>query len=120
MKTYIINSEHIVYVDIYENGEKEQVNSYNIKDRIKANNPREAIKLHFEKTLYYSFNFENACIDHEEINTDNINTLHYSVLVDAENSEASESEINEWKQGKKLLYCNNIYLQIFEVVPVLI
>jgi hypothetical protein len=122
MKTYIINTSHTVYLDSYLNGETEGVNFYTQKDIIKANSPREAIQLYFEKTLYYSFNFENAFISHEELKSekDNINTLHYSILVNAENCEASESEINQWKEDKKLLYSNNIYLTIFEAVPVLI
>lgn len=123
MKTYIINSEHTVYLDSYENGEMEQVNFYTQKDTIKANSPREAIKLYFEKSLYYSFNLKDTYIVHEEEENDSeapINTLHYSILVDGNNSEASESEISQWKEDKKLLYSNNIYLTIFEAVPVLI
>jgi hypothetical protein len=122
MKTYIINTSHTVYLDSYLNGETEQVNFYIIKDTIKANSPREAIQLYFEKNLYYSFNFENSFVSHEECESekDNINNLHYSVLVDADNLEASESEISQWKEDKKLLYSNNIYLTIFEAVPVLI
>lgn len=120
MKNYIIDSEHTVYLDSYENGEMEQVNFYTQKDTIKANSPREAIKLYFEKSLYYSFDIKLACIEHEETNKTSINTLHYYVLVDGNNIEASESEINQWKEDKKLLYSNNIYLTIFETVPVLI
>jgi hypothetical protein len=125
MKTYIINSEHLIFLDSYENGETEQLNFYTQKDTVKANTPREAIQLYFEKTLCYSFNFENAYIyipqeeEKKEIEYKG-NTLLYSILVDADNCEASESEINQWKEDKKLLYSNNIYLTIFEAVPVLI
>ena len=120
MNTYFIESLHFVYVDNYNEGEQEQKNCYEQKAMIKAENPREAIKQYFETQLYFSFNIENAAIRHEEEGeeADNINKLDYSNLVDEENSEANEKEINQWKQGKKVLYSNNAVLSIFEVQPV--
>ena len=120
MKTYFIESIHFVYVDNYNEGEQEQKNCYEQKAMIKAENPREAIKQYFETQLYFSFNIADAAIRHEEEGeeADNINKLDYSNLVDEENSEATENEREQWKQGKKVLYSNNTVLSIFEVQPV--
>ena len=120
MKTYFIESLHFVYVDNYNEGEQEQKNCYNQKAMIKAENPREAIKQYFETQLFFSFNIEYAAIRHEEEGeeSENINKLDYSNLVDEENSEATENEREQWKQGKKVLYSNNTVLSIFEVHPI--
>ncbi len=120
MNTYFIESIHFVYVDNYNEGEQEQKNCYEQKAMIKAENPSQAIEKYFETELYFSFNIEDAAIRHEEEGeeADNINKLDYSNLVDEENSEATENEREQWKQGKKVLYSNNTVLSIFEVQPV--
>ena len=120
MKTYFIESVHDICIDSYSEGEKENVNFYDIKQNVKAENPRQAIEKYFETELFFSFNFEYAGIMHEEEGeeADNINKLNYCILVDEENCEANEKELEEWKQGKKTLYSNNITLSIYEVQPV--
>lgn len=120
MKTYFIESIHFVYVDNYNEGEQEQKNCYDQKAMIKAENPRQAIEKYFETQLFFSFNFESAAVRHEEEGeeADNINKLDYSNLVDEENSEATENEREQWKQGKKVLYSNNTVLSIYEVQPI--
>ena len=111
MKRYYIESNHDVYKDSYNEGETENINYYNLKSIVQAKNPKEAIKQYFDKELCYSFNIDNS-------DTDEDGVLHYSVLVDEENSEATEKEIELWKEGKKVLYSNNITLSIFELVGV--
>jgi hypothetical protein len=61
-----------------------------VESTIKANTPREAIEKYFERDLYYKFNIDFATIEIDEI-------LHYSVLVDHENTEANEKQIESWK-----------------------
>jgi hypothetical protein len=120
MKTFFIESLHFVNIDDYNEGEQNQVNCYEQKATIKAENPREAIKQYFETQLYFSFDIEKAAIEHEEEGeeAENLNKLNYSNLVDEENSEANEKEIEEWKQGKKVLYSNTTIISIFEVKPI--
>ena len=118
MKTYFIESIHDVYIDNYNEGETTHVNFYDIKQNVKAENTREAIKKFFEEILYYKFNFENAIISNEEDENEPINRLEYSVLVDEEGNEANENDIKRWKQNKKTLYANNISIYIYEVQPV--
>ena len=113
MKTYSIKTGHDIYIDSYNEGEGKQVNFYTLEGEVKADNPTQAIEQFFETTLYYNFNMANAYID-DEIK----NILHYSVLVDEENVEASKNEIELWKEGKKVLYSNNISLYIYELVEV--
>jgi hypothetical protein len=113
MKKYIISTIHRVFVDSYNEGEQEYANGYDIKSNVNAENVREAIEKYFESTLYYKFNFKDAYIDDE-----NKNTLHYSVLVDDENNEASEEEIALWREEKKRLYSNNIILTVSELIEV--
>ena len=119
MKTYFIKSIHDIYIDSYSEGEKENVNFYDIEQNVKAENPREAIKIFFEKFLYYNFSFENSYIVHEEEGEEEPqNKLFYSVLVDEENNEANGKDIEKWKQNKKTLYANNITIYIHELQPV--
>ena len=115
MKTYFIKTNHEVFIDKFNEGELDFVNSYSIEAKVKAENPREAIKKYFENELYYKFDFESAYIPHEEEETEEKNTLHYSVLVDVDNSEASKKEVEEWKEDKLTLYSNNIFLTIYEL-----
>ena len=120
MNNYIIDTEHTVYVDSYENGEEEQVNFYIQKAEIKAENAKEAIKLYFEKELCFSFDIKDAYITHEEEEEGSEapkNTLHYSILVDIDNMEATKEELEAWKKNEIKLYSNNIYLTIHELKP---
>ena len=118
MKTYKINTEHIIYVDSYEQGELNQVNAYSLDKEIKAESPKQAIEKYFKDFLYYSFSWAGAVLPHEEEETEEKNILHYSVLVDEENCEASETEVNDWKQEEKVLYHNDIFLTIHELKEV--
>ena len=115
MKTYFIKTNHEVHIDKFKEGKLDFVNSYNIEAKVKAENPREAIKKYFENELYYEFDFEYAYIPHEEEETEEKNTLHYSVLVDNDNNEASKNEVEAWKEDKLTLYSNNIFLTIYEL-----
>jgi hypothetical protein len=107
-KEYYIKSNHSVFIDDYEQGEGKQVNEYNLKAIIKAQNVKEALIKYFDKKLYFSF-------DIKFIHDNDEGGFYYSNLVDEENSEATESEVNQWKEGKKTLYSNNTYLSIYEL-----
>ena len=61
--------------------------------------------------MYYDFKKDNASKSDEVENE-----LHYSVLVDVENLEASENQIEKWKQGKEKLYSSNITITVYEII----
>ena len=119
MKTYFIESAHFVHIDKYNEGEQEEANYYEQKAMIKAEEPRQAIEKYFETELFFSFNLKYAYIVHEEEGEEEPqNKLVYSVLVDEEDNEATEKDIEKWKQNKKTLYANNITIYIHELQPV--
>lgn len=116
MKTYIVKTMHDVYVDDYNEGEGKHVNSYDLKEEVKAETPQDAVQQYFEKHLGYKFAINNAYIPHKEEEDAPKNVLHYSVLVDEENVEASKEDIKLWQEGKKELYSNSIYLIIHQTI----
>ena len=111
MKTFKIRSAHDIYIDDYEHGELDRVNGYTLTNEVEANDVWEAIEKYFETTLYYDFKKDNASKSDEVENE-----LHYSVLVDVENLEASENQIEKWKQGKEELYSSNITITVYEII----
>ena len=111
MKTFKIRSAHDIYIDDYEQGELDRVNGYTVTNEVEANDVWEAIEKYFETTLYYDFKKDNASKSDEVENE-----LHYSVLVDVENLEASENQIEKWKQGKEKLYSSNITIAVYEII----
>ena len=108
-KNYKVVSFHNVYEDSYEEGELKQVNSYILDAMIEAKSPIAAIQKYFLDSLYYSFDIENAGKEEKDC-------IHYSNLVNNDNSEARKSEIELWKKGKIKLYSNNTIIEVFEIV----
>jgi hypothetical protein len=106
MKKFQINTIHNVFVDDFKTGEGDFANGYTMEATIKAETPMEALKLYFEKELYYVFKEDNLSVD---------DYIDYSVMVDADNGEATPQEIEWWKDGKITLYANNISIEIFEL-----
>lgn len=107
MKKYRITSVHDVFVDSFKDGELNEVNSYFLEHFIDANNFIDAIKKYFKDFLCYDFDLKYC-------GKDNVD-LFYNVLVDSENIQATENEKILWKNGKMILYSNNITLQCFEL-----
>ena len=120
MKTYKIETTHEVFIDKFNEGELDFVNAYSLSGEVKAENPENAIVEYFKNQLYYDFNMNNAYVPHQEEDTETKNTLHYSVLVDNDNNQASGYDVESWKEDKLTLYSNNIFLTIFELVEVTI
>jgi len=113
MYTYIIKTSHEIEINNYNEGLTKHVNSYTLKNEIKAATPREAVQKYFDEYLYYSFDIKNAYILHEEEENEPTNVLFYDVLTDEENNEATEKQRQLWKKDKLTLYNNSIYLEIF-------
>jgi hypothetical protein len=111
MKNYIIECEHDIYIDSYEQGELENVNWYKTQGKYNAKNPFEAVKEHL-KSLGYDFNKENS-----EVNEEMLNLIHYSVLVDNESNNASENQVELWEKGDLKLYSNNMAIYVYELTP---
>ncbi len=109
MKRYYIESSHTIYEDNFIEGEGEQVNSYSVNATLYATDPKDALRVYFDKTLFLSFDEENIDDSLED------GYFHYSNLVDNDNSEASESEIEKWKFDEIKLYSNNTCISIYEL-----
>jgi len=107
MATFIIKSYHSVSINKYNEGELETVNYYDLSNEIDAKNYKQAIEKYFAETLCYKLNFDYVDILG--------NMLIYNVLVDDENYEASESQIENWKNDEITLYNNNINLYVYEL-----
>ena len=105
---YFIKSLHTIHKDDYNEGEGEYIHEYNLNAFITAETPKDAIIKYFDKELYLSFDIDKSFYEEDGI-------LHYSNLVDQDNTEPSEYKINLWKEGKKTLYVNNTEIHIFEV-----
>ena len=97
MKTYKIETTHEVFIDKFNEGELDFVNAYSLSGEVKAENPENAIVEYFKNQLYYDFNMNNAYVPHQEEETETKNTLHYSVLVDNDNNQASGYDVESWK-----------------------
>lgn len=110
MKRFFISSTHEIFVDDYNEGELNNVNNYDLNSFINAENPKQAIKQYFDTVLGYDFTFENSNFEDGYLN--------YSVLVDADNLQATEKEKELWKRGKKTLYCDNISLEVSELIKI--
>ena len=109
VKQYLLKYSCDVYEDDYCNGEVKHVNYWSDTYNCRVETPEEAIEALFKK-LGYNYSPEHRCV------YDGI--VHYSVMVDVNNAEASENEIVEWQQGKTKLWVNDISIEVFCVEPV--
>ena len=109
MKTYVIDCQHLIYIDSYSQGETENVNNFDTNGKYSAEMPTEAIEKHLY-SLGYNFNENYIDTDEEEENK-----IFYSVLCDEENDEATESQIEDWKKDEKILYSNNMIIYVYEL-----
>ena len=110
MKVYKVASQHNVYIDNFENGEERHVNSYMLSSEIEAENWKSAIQQYFNEFLCFDFDIEYSHKDEEE------NILHYSNLVDVDNTEATQRQISLWKENKLTLYANHSMLTVEQLI----
>lgn len=110
MRKFKVTTSHTIYVDSYEQGEKNQVNYYTMESIQKTETVREAIENHFNNTVYLPFNFDKADTNEEK------DAIFWSNLVDENNAEPSQYDIEEWKKGEKELYSNNTTIFIDEII----
>jgi hypothetical protein len=109
-KIYIVESLTNVYVDSYNEGEGDFCNCYEVRSEQQTKTPLEAIKLHFENSLFYTFYFNLSDTD------ENKKTLYYSNLVNVDNEEVEEKThtFKQWKKGKINLYVANHVINVIE------
>lgn len=98
-----------VYEDDYNEGEIRHANFWEEKYEVEADDKIMAIAEAMEKT-YYSFN--EKYLDEDD------GVYSYSVMVDEDNCEASNQEIEEWKNGNMKLYSANIAFKIYKMEEV--
>lgn len=110
MKYYKVKSYHDVYVDDYNNGEGENVNSYVLNGEVQADSLKEAVNAYLNDNLGYNLGFENC-----EVCPEDKNLVQTSCLVDADNLEPSNTMFEAWRAGTVKLYSNHIDMFIYEV-----
>lgn len=98
-----------MYVDNYNNGELEKIHSYKLDAQIEAKSPLAAVQKYFADVLFFSFDIDKA-------GTEEADAIHYSNLVDEDNSEANKNDIKLWEEGKVVLYSNNSITEVSEIV----
>lgn len=106
MKNYYIKTWHEVHEDSFENGELDHVNSYNMSDIIKANDPKEAIDQYINKVLGYTYDVDEIQVDE---------SIYFDVLVDKNNMQASVDQVEAWTKGKTKLYNDYVIIEIHEL-----
>jgi hypothetical protein len=120
-KKYEICSNHDVYEDSYEEGELNAVNTYDMRETIYAEDPMKAIEKYFGTVLNRSIDVAAgavaAVMDCGLIDEDG-RTFYYSYAENKYGEEPSEEETASWKEGKTILYSNNVSITISELVPV--
>lgn len=115
MKTYSIVSIHEVFEDNFENGEGKHINTYDLNEVIKADNVQDAINKYLEYTVFTELQFKDLEI------SDCGNFLNTERLVDIKSEDATNKEIESWKQGKIKLFNEIIHLnalEVFELVQI--
>jgi hypothetical protein len=106
--TVTIESDAIVHVDDYENGEGEYRNSFDNRDMEFNSSPEtlvEDIKTNLQKyikneicTSYDETSLKEQMADEDE------DHFWVSVFVDVDNTEPNESQIERWKKGEEELF----------------
>lgn len=112
MKTYSIVSIHEVFEDNFENGEGKHINTYDLNEVIKADNVQDAINKYLEYTVFTELRFKDL-----EVSLCG-NYLDGARLVDTDNANATDKEIESWKQGKIELFSEYIHINAFELIQV--
>lgn len=118
MKQFYFKVNATNYKDSYEEGQGDQVNSWQNQELIKAETLDLAIEKLFETKLYFTYKKKFAQVNDCDASINNV--LEYSNLVDEDNSEVLESsqKYQDWKAGKIDLYSCDLSIEIFELKAV--
>lgn len=107
-KQFLISTSHDVYVDDYNEGELDHVNSYGLESKIKADTWQQAVNKYFEEVLYLSLGIESCEVEE-------FNIFITTCLVNELNLHPSDYEVKQWEEGKKELYSNTIRIKVYEI-----
>lgn len=107
MKHYLVNSHHRITIDDFNDGEKEEVNCYNLENKVKAKNPEEAVLNYINENLY---------VENTDFEKDEYCGWYLDNLVDADNMIPSQEDRNLWAEGKKTLYNDYTTFEVYELV----
>lgn len=111
MKKFRIVSWHEIFIDDYEQGEKDYINSFDLSGIYEADNCKDAVNMHLSEHGY------NLGLENCEVNEES-NELQTSCLVDEDNMQPSTHDLELWKQGKKVLFVDYINIQVEELIRV--
>jgi len=102
--SYLIKTYFDAFEDDYNEGEGKHVNSWDYQSEHDA--IESALQQHFEQVgLSYDVNF--ICEDD--------GSRYYSWTVDADSIEATQNEVEQWKQGRKQLYSLHANIKIYKL-----
>ncbi len=101
-----------VFKDSYEQGEGEYVNAWTDVVDFHDVTPKEAVEQMFSNNVGYELDWKNINVDDEDSNC-----FDYSVMVDKNNCEASQGEIDSWKEGNMKLYVSQLRVTVTHYKP---
>jgi hypothetical protein len=103
---YLIRTCFDVYEDDYNEGEGKYVNSWDYQSKHDADEIQSAMQQHFEQ---HGLSYDANYLFHED------DIRSYSWTVDEECFEATEKQIEQWKQGRKKLYSMHASIKIYKL-----
>ena len=108
LKTYLVRSEHEVYMNDFTKNDDKYVNGYSLEGIVEAVSPKEAIKEYIKEHLCYKFDEKKIAQDED--------CIYYNATVDVNNEEAEDKDSFElWVMGEMTLYTNHITLEVFKL-----
>ena len=102
--SYLIKTYFDVYEDDYNEGEGKYVSQWDWESEHDA--IESAMQQHFEQ---HGLSYDANYLFHED------DIRSYSWTVDEECSEATEKQIEQWKQGRKKLYSMHASIKIYKL-----
>jgi hypothetical protein len=109
MNKYYITSSHDVYKFSYEDGEQGYANGYFRSTTIKAETPKDAVRIFIELEL--CFEVEPNDITYE-------GNVYINVMVDEDGLQAYAPKIESWKNGLCPLYQEDISISVSKLEPI--
>ena len=82
----------------------EFANFYHKSAIIKAETPKQAVKIYIETELFYSVSDDDIAYEDDSV--------YVNVLVDEQNTQAQKHEIEMWKKGLLKLYIDDISISV--------
>lgn len=79
-------------------------NSYHRSEIIKANTPKEAVKIYIKTELLYDVSDDDITYEDDRV--------YVNVLVDEQNTQANRQEVEMWKKGLLKLYIDDISISV--------